>query len=372
MGRKIWRIVKKVLLAAAILIALAVAAGVGYRVYRQHDIGAATRIDPVRGIDEESFARIGGIEQWISIRGQNRDNPVLLLLHGGPGATISVLPRNMLYSWTRDFIVVYWDQRGAGRTYGRSGPLRPGVTFERMAQDGVEVAEYICMKLHKPKIVLVGASWGSMLGAAIAHSRPDLLYAYVGAGQVVNVGSFMKTSYEQVLVEARQRHNTQAVLELEAIGSPPWAVARQEDVVWKWADAFEGGVPSSSEYLSMALFESPDGLIDIVDYVRGFTNSDEYFRKRLLVLDIPSFGVNFAIPFFVFQGTEDNVTPLAPVRDYMSAITAPRKELVLIPDAGHSAMFTHSDQFLKLLLDRVKPLTVAPSLLIKKPLRSRY
>ncbi len=92
----------------------------------------------------------------------------------------------------------------------------------------------------------------------------------------------------------------------------------------------------------MALFESPDGLIDIVDYVRGFTNSDEYFRKRLLVLDIPSFGVNFAIPFFVFQGAEDNVTPLAPVRDYMSAIKAPRKELVLIPNAGHTAMFTHS------------------------------
>lgn len=217
------------------------------------------------------------------------------------------------------------------------------------------------MKLHKPKIVLVGASWGSMLGAAIAHSRPDLLYAYVGAGQVVNVGSSMKTSYEQVLVEARQRHNTQAVLELEAIGSPPWAVAGQKDVVWKWADAFEGGAPSSSELLSMALFESPDGLIDIVDYVRGSTNSDEYFRKQLLVLDIPSFGVNFAIPFFVFQGTEDNVTPFAPVRDYMSAITAPRKELVLIPDAGHLAMFTHSDQFLKLLLDRVKPLTVSHS-----------
>jgi pimeloyl-ACP methyl ester carboxylesterase len=78
-----------------------------------------------------------------------------------------------------------------------------------MAQDGVEVAEYIRMKLHKPKIVLVGGSWGSMLGAAIAHSRPDLLYAYVGGGQVVNVGRFMKTSYEQVLVEARQRHNTQ-------------------------------------------------------------------------------------------------------------------------------------------------------------------
>ena len=83
------------------------------------------------------------------------------------------------------------------------------------------------------------------------------------------------------------------------------------------------------------------------------------FRDQLNALDISSFGMDFAIPFFVFQGAEDNLTPVVPVRDYITAITAPRKELVLIPNAGHSAMFTRSDQFLKLLLDRVRPLTVA-------------
>jgi len=150
-----------------------VASGIFYRVYRHHQIDVAIRIDPTRGIDEETFAPIGGIDQWVSMRGENRENPVVLLLHGGPRMASSFLPRNYFASWTRDFTVVRWDQRGAGRTYGRSGPLTQGITVDRMAQDGVEVAEFLRAKLHKRKIVLVGLSWGSMLGAKIAHTRPD-------------------------------------------------------------------------------------------------------------------------------------------------------------------------------------------------------
>ena len=37
------------------------------------------------GIDEGRYVAIGDIQQWITIRGENRDNPVLLFLHGGPG-----------------------------------------------------------------------------------------------------------------------------------------------------------------------------------------------------------------------------------------------------------------------------------------------
>src|SRR5204863_97986 len=155
MGRKIWRAVKRVLAAALTLAVVAIAAAVSYRAYRQHAINTATRIDPVQGIDEELFVRIGGIEQWISIRGQRRDNPVVLLLHGGPGMASSFLSRDYFFSWTRDFTVVRWDQRGAGRTYGRSGPLPPGITVDRMAQDGIEVAEFLRTKLRTPKIVLI-------------------------------------------------------------------------------------------------------------------------------------------------------------------------------------------------------------------------
>jgi len=360
MGRTIWGAVRRTLAAALTLIVVAIVGGLGYRAYRQHAIAAVTRIDPVQGVDEELFVRIGGAEQWISIRGRNRDNPVLLLLHGGPGMAASFLPRDFFFSWTRDFTVVRWDQRGAGRSYGRSGPLAAGITIDRMAQDGIEVAELLRAKLHKPKIVLVGLSWGSMLGAKIAHARPDLFYAYVGTGQAVNQGKFKKIAYEQLLVEATRRHNEQAIRELKAIGPPPWDEGRKEGVHTKWATSFEPGQPSFREGVSMVLFESPDGPIDFVNFARGLLSSDEYFRDEVKALDVPSFGTDFAIPFFVFQGADDNVTPVAPVRDYVASIHAPHKELVLIPNAGHSVMATRPDAFLELLLDRVKPLTVSP------------
>jgi pimeloyl-ACP methyl ester carboxylesterase len=355
-----WRILKWALAVVLTLVVVALAAGLGYRAYRQHAINGATRIDPARGIDEDLFARIGGVEQWISIRGQNRDNPVVLLLHGGPGMASSFLPRDYFFSWTRDFTVVRWDQRGAGRSYGRSGPLAAGITIDRMAQDGIEVAEFLRTTLHKPKIVLVGLSWGSMLGAKIAHARPDLFYAYVGTGQAVNQGKFKRIAYEQLVAEATRRHNEQAIRELTAIGPPPWDEGRKEGVHTKWATSFEPGQPSFREGVSMVLFESPDGPLDFVDFVRGLLGSDEYFRDQVKVLDIPSFGTEFAIPFFVFQGAEDNVTPVAPVRDYVASIRAPRKELVLIPNAGHRVVATRSNEFLELLRDRVRPLTRLP------------
>src|SRR5579864_3169738 len=170
MGRRIWRSMKLAALAVLALAGLTLVAGVGYRAWRHH----ATAIDPARGIDETRFVRLGGIEQWISIRGRNRDNPVILLLHGGPGIALSVMPRNLLWSWTADFTVVQWDQRGAGKTFGRSGPVGADVTIDRMTRDGVELAEFLREHLHKKKVVLAGVSWGSMLGVHIVKARPDL------------------------------------------------------------------------------------------------------------------------------------------------------------------------------------------------------
>jgi pimeloyl-ACP methyl ester carboxylesterase len=360
MGPKIWQAVKRIPVIVALVVVVAIGAGLGYRAYRQGAINTATRVDPVRGVDEELFANIGGVDQWISIRGQDRNNPVLLLVHGGPGFAFSLLPKNVWYSWMHEFTVVRWDQRGAGRTYGKSGRLPSGITIERMAQDGVEVAEFVRARLHKPKIVLLGLSWGSMLGANMAHRRPDLFYAYVGTGQAVNQGKYKKIAYEELLAEARRRKNARALRELEAIGSPPWDTGRKEGVHTRWATTFESGQLPLSEAVSMVLFDSPDGPLDLFYFARGLLTSDEYFRDRVNALDIPSFGTQFAVPFFVFQGADDYVTPVAPVRDYVAAITTPRKELVLIPNAGHNVMATRSDEFLSLLIDRVRPLAMSP------------
>jgi pimeloyl-ACP methyl ester carboxylesterase len=219
-------VTKRTLLGLLVAFLIVIGSGLVYRVYRHREIAAATLIDPVKGIDEEVFATIGGVEQWISIRGQNRDNPVILLVHGGPGFATSFVGRDFLFAWTRDFTLVRWDQRGAGRTYGRSGPLGPGITIDRMAQDGVQVAEFLRSKLHKPKIVLVGLSWGSILGVKMAKARPDLFYAYVGTGQAVNQYKYKKIAYDQILAEAHRRNDRKAIRQLEE-NCPPQRSAQR-------------------------------------------------------------------------------------------------------------------------------------------------
>lgn len=352
----IWKLAKIIALSLLALALALLGSGIAYRTYRQHQVAKTTAIDAASGIDETLFARIGGVDQWISIRGQRRDNPVLLIVHGGPGLALSPVPRTTLFDWTRDFTIVLWDQRGAGKTFGRSGPGGADVTIERMVLDGVEVAELLCRKLHKPKIILVGVSWGSMLGVHMVKTRPDLFYAYVGTGQSVHQHKDKAVAYAQLLAEARARNDQRAIDELEANGPPPYDSISKETVYTKWATAYEPAGPSRWTLVSTVLFESEVGLRDLRDYVSGLRSSSDHFREQIQAVDLTSLGTDFAVPFFVFQGAVDNVTPVQPVKDYLDHITAPHKELVLIPDGGHDAMATKRDAFLALLVERVRPL----------------
>jgi pimeloyl-ACP methyl ester carboxylesterase len=160
-----------------------------------------------------------------------------------------------------------------------------------------------------------------------------------------------------VVVEARRRNDAQAIKELDAVGPPTYDSGAKEGVLTKWATRFEPGQMSMWGGISLVLFESPAGLSQLRDYIKGLLSSDEHFRSQQKSFDVASLGAAFVIPFFVFQGAEDNVTPVQPVRAYVDSITAPRKQMVLIPNAGHNVMATRSDEFLKELLERVRPLT---------------
>src|SRR4029078_9416105 len=138
------------LVVAGILIVVA-AAGLGFRAYRQHLAAETLAIRSPKGV-EGGFVDIGGNKQRIQIRREDRDNPVLLFVHGGPGG--SSWPMSSGWRpWEKHFTIVQWDQRGTGRTYGAAGDtLAPTMTLERMTQDGVELAEHLRTHLHKDRI----------------------------------------------------------------------------------------------------------------------------------------------------------------------------------------------------------------------------
>src|ERR1700735_3856824 len=177
MVRKIWRVIKISLLGLLGLLLILIVCAISYRAIRQHQNSAALAVRTPNGIDEGMFVPIGGINQWITIRGQNRDNPVVLFLHGGPGTHTNLPDFSLATAGTPSFTLVQWDQRGAGKTFGSGGTSATDMTVDRMTLDGVELTQFLRGHLHKEKIILVGHAWGTILGIHMVKARPDLFYA---------------------------------------------------------------------------------------------------------------------------------------------------------------------------------------------------
>jgi pimeloyl-ACP methyl ester carboxylesterase len=346
---------------ALVFIALVLIGGLTYRSVRQHRNAKALATRTPNRIEESMFVKIGGIDQWVQIRGENRDNPALLILHGGPGS--SYVPFTLtIRSWERYFTVVQWDQRGSGKTYGRNDRTRGGdMTIDRMAQDGIEVAEFIRKRLHKNRVILLGHSWGTILGVSMVQRRPDLFYAYVGTGQVVDMEQNEKVSYEMVFKRVRSSGDEKAIKKLEDIGPPPyrdlsrWFV--KQKLIAETAPAIADGLFLEEKFYTAALFAPNYSLKDSYDFFAATYYSGTTLMKELMSYDARRLGVKFEIPMFLFQGESDVNTPTKLVEEYFSTIQAPEKELVLLKDCGHMAIFSKPDVFLNELVARIRPLS---------------
>jgi pimeloyl-ACP methyl ester carboxylesterase len=315
-------------------------------------------ITTANGIDEGSYVEIGGIEQWITIRGEDRNNPVLLFLHGGPGDATNPWGYAAFRSWLKYFTVVQWDQRGAGRTFGRNGAASAStITPDRMALDGIELSELLKKRLHKDKIVLVGHSWGSVLGFLMVKARPDLFYAFVGTGQVAAENSRSSAvAYAAIVERATRDGNSQALAELKEIGPPPFKDGKGFGVQHKWANLFEGADIFLASTLGFALDAPGYTIGDINDWFDGQNASGDHLGPYLDELDRKLVGGQLAVPVFVIQGAEDYTAPTSLAKSYLDLLHAPRKAFVTIEGAGHFAVFTKQEEFLRELRARVLPL----------------
>ena len=318
-------------------------------------------ISSAKGIDERSYITIGGIEQWVTIRGEDRNNPVVLFLHGGPGDVTNPWTFALFAPWEKHFTIVQWDQRGAGRTLRKSGQaVASTMTVDRMTQDGIELAQYLRKHLGKDKIIVVAHSFGTLLGLGMVRARPELFYAYVGTGQVADEVNNYSATYDALLQKAKASGNQQAIEELKRVGPPPYSSGEGYGVQRKWANRFEGADQFLLETLGLALVAPGGSVQDINDDGDGQLFSGERLVPQLKSEGPGELGLEFSLPMFVFQGEEDFTTAAALARQYVEAMKAPQKEFVAIKGGGHFAVFMRSDQFLQELVTRVRPLAVGP------------
>jgi pimeloyl-ACP methyl ester carboxylesterase len=307
------------------------------------------------GIDEAKYLQIGGIEQWVTIRGENRDNPVLLLLHGGPGDATNPWGYAGFRTWLKAYTVVQWDQRGAGRTLGRNGrDSAQTVTIDRLVQDCVELAAALRTSLRKDKIILLGHSWGSILGALAAKAKPEVFEAFVGTGQVGDPARSYYVAFDALIAKARAVGEARAVRELEEVGPPPYKEGRGYQVQRRWSNLFEGADMFIGSMLGLAMSAPGYTTRDINDWGDGQILSAERLVRPSSALPAAALTGRFAVPVFVIQGAEDFTTPTSLAKTFVDGVDAPRKAFRTI-EGGHFAVFMNSPRFLQELAALLRP-----------------
>jgi pimeloyl-ACP methyl ester carboxylesterase len=316
---------------------------------RQRGCARTLQLETPPGVREAGFVELGGLPQWVSVRGERRDNPILLILHGGPGATYTPLaPR--LRAWERHFTVAQWDQRGAGKTFGRHGKTAP-LTFARLVADGCELVEHLCQRLGQPRVILLGSSAGSITGLLIARRLPQRLHAYVGTDQ--NVG-LSQAAFEPTLAQLRAVGDLKGARAFERLGPDPsrWGRAGYDQRNQLLVKAAPGVPNMVTDLILPSLLSSPEhSLKDVVDVFRGLAFSQAQLFDELIAFDAPAVaGRRFEVPFLVFHGASDWLTPAVLARAYFDQVEAPRKHFALLEGAGHLAAFAQPAQFLDLLL----------------------
>ena len=327
-------------------------------------IADARKIVTPNGIERLEKVRIGGIEQWVSIRGADKRNPVLLLIHGGPGYVSMPMSWWFTRGWEEYFTVVQWDQRGAGKTYFLNDPatIGPTMTLERMVADTEEMTTWIRKELGKQKVFVIGHSWGSYLGLELAKRHPEWLYAYIGVGQVTNGPESERRGWTFAIDSARQAGNSEAVHQLESI-SPyfsPGQPAPLKNIYTqrRWVD-FYGGVMahrrSNSGESDVALL-SPDYTDDEIGHIwDGNDFSESYLLVKLLSLDLTEIK-ELRCPLIVFAGRYDFDVNAQVAAEWFAKVKAPSKRFVWFENSAHLPMTEEPGKFLMSLGSYALPL----------------
>ena len=321
------------------------------------------RIVTPHGVQETFEITLGGARQIVNVRGSDRDNPILLFIHGGPGAVEMPVAWTFQRPWEDFFTVVQWDQRGAGRSYPLNDPeaIAPTMTPERYRDDAIELIEALKTRYGKRKIVLVGHSWGSIVGLSVALKRPDLLYAYVGMGQAISFREGDKIGMAWTLEEARRRGDGEAISAIEALKPYPDEGPFTIDKADGWRKyAIRYGALAANRETAQFYFDvtklSPEYTPadrKAWDQGSGFSVTTLWPRLR----DVSLEGIRRVdVPVFFFLGRHDYIVPFPLAARWIDRVRAPRKATVWFENSGHLMMVEEPGHTLSALIDKVLPL----------------
>jgi proline iminopeptidase len=334
--------------------------------------------DPILGPDgrplagsvaELSTVRIGGHDQVLMIRGQREDAPVLLWLAGGPGGSDIGPMRNLGGRLESEFVVVTWDQRGAGKSYRTLEPTET-MTLEQAVTDTLEVTDHLRERFDEPRIYLAGNSWGTLPSVLAAGRHPEKFHAFVGAGQMVDIRETDELFFEDTLSYARAQGDTALESELEALGPPPYDDFLDYEIgvfggEGRWNDYPR--VPGSRERgeLPANVLAREFALIEGVRAGGAALDTLAVLYPRLQEVDLRVEAPSLEVPVYLVQGRHEARGRAEPAAEWFGELDAPDKELIVFERSGHRPMFEEPDRFFEVMTDvlaRTQPTNRLPDL----------
>jgi Predicted hydrolases or acyltransferases (alpha/beta hydrolase superfamily) len=299
------------------------------------------------GVQEKIYIPLGGIEQFINIRGKSVDNPVIIWLHGGPGSPDTFLTTTFQQELEENYTFIRWDQRGCGRTYYKDKTAP--VSWNMLFSDLDELVDYAITRFNQP-VIIAGHSWGSILGSTYAAIHPDKIAGYIGIGQSINFRESERLATQKAIELANAAGNESDAVKIEelyqsyistgASGEKPGANAFVQFIQLRKLTA--SYLSPNDKNPTFTVLTSPDfGWKDLLWQFEVMTNVERFLESQqslYAAMSIYSVLYAFEVPVMFLQGEYDYVCSTALVADYQRQVSAPRTEIFIMPEVGHNAM----------------------------------
>lgn len=301
-------------------------------------------------ISELRPIQVNGRTEWLQLRGQDRSNPIILFLSGGPGGSQLATSRYYFEGLEADYTIATWEQPGSAKSYYAIGV--EDLQLDTYLDDGASVVEQLRSEFGQDRVYLMGESWGSALGLMMAQQHPEYYAGFIGTGQMISFLDTELADYELVLADARQRGDQALIDQLLDQGPPPYTdgVALKS---FRYISATYGMDTAALNPAPMStvdgLFAVEYGLLDKLNFVWGLYSTFDVFYPKLYDIDLRETCEEMQVPVYIFLGRHDASVPEEPTLDYFKQLQAPQKELIYFEHSGHGPWQTENELFLEQL-----------------------
>lgn len=297
----------------------------------------------------EELIAIGGIKQYILHLPAPGEKPILLYIHGGPGVSCAHFGTSLKKVFGETATLVFWDQRGTGKTFTNNKTSVPST--ELLLKDLHEVVEYLKGYYNKEKIIILGHSWGTVLGSLYALRHPENLLCYIGVGQLVCVRDNEKVCYEKTKEAIDAAGNRRDKLILDSLGEYPGddlqvmfeeKLPKLRKLMGKYKVGMKMGVKNTLRIFTSPIFKFSD-----IAAIKGGINISSSINSELAEFDLREGNKEYKVPVFYVLGDRDFQTPYTIAASYLENVIAPKKKIWMIKDAGHLTPLDKPKEFTK-------------------------